>query len=100
MTHSFTSFLLVYLTQPARQAAGSRAVDTQLVPHNLRRGDVLLTSGNTRAARLVRGVTGSPWAHVCLYVGPLAEGEDPPCIVEADIAAGVRAIRWADLTGQ
>jgi len=111
MTLSFTSFLangsaqllnalVVYLTQPAGEAGASGAVDTQFVPHNLRRGDVLLTSGNTRAARLVRGVTGSPWAHVCLYVGPLAEGEDPPCIVEADLAAGVRAIRCSELVGQ
>ena len=111
MTLSFTSFLangsaqllnalVVYLTQPVRQANRSRGVDTQFVARNLRPGDVLLTSGNTRAARLVRGITGSPWAHVCLYVGPLAQGEDPPCIIEADLAAGVRAIRCSELVGQ
>jgi hypothetical protein len=111
MTLSFTSLLgnggaqllnalVLYLTRPALLAEGAGRVDTQLAPRSLRRGDVLLTSGNTRAARLIRRITGSPWAHVCMYVGPLAQGEDPPCIVEADIAAGVRAIRCSELDGQ
>jgi hypothetical protein len=34
-----------------------------------------------------------------MYVGPLEEGPDPRCIVEADIAAGVRSIRLSELTG-
>jgi hypothetical protein len=32
-----------------------------------------------------------------MYVGPLEDGLDPLCIVEADIADGVRAIRLSDL---
>jgi hypothetical protein len=32
-----------------------------------------------------------------MYVGPLEEGPDPLCIVEADIAAGVRSIRLSEL---
>ena len=34
-----------------------------------------------------------------MYVGPLEEGPDPPCIVEAHIAAGVRSIRLSELEG-
>jgi len=34
-----------------------------------------------------------------MYVGPLEEGPDPRCIVEADIAQGVRAIRLSELEG-
>lgn len=32
-----------------------------------------------------------------MYVGPLEEGPDPLCIVEADIAAGVGSIRLSEL---
>ena len=32
-----------------------------------------------------------------MYVGPLEEGSDPRCIVEADVAAGVRSIRLSEL---
>jgi hypothetical protein len=32
-----------------------------------------------------------------MYVGPLDDGPDPPCVVEADIAAGVRSIRLSEL---
>jgi hypothetical protein len=32
-----------------------------------------------------------------MYVGPLEEGPDPLCIVEADIVAGVRPIRLSEL---
>jgi uncharacterized protein YycO len=66
----------------------------------LRPGDVLLTEGNTRAAALVRRVTRSPWAHVSVYVGPLQAGDDPRCIVEADISAGVRAVPLSEFKGQ
>jgi uncharacterized protein YycO len=66
----------------------------------LRPGDVILTEGNTRAAALVRRVTRSPWAHVSVYVGPLEAGDDPRCIVEADILAGVRAVPLSEFKGQ
>src|SRR4029453_5035775 len=66
----------------------------------LQPGDVILTEGNNRAAALVRRVTRSPWAHVSLYVGPLEAGDNPRCIVEADISAGVRAVRLSDFKGQ
>lgn len=66
----------------------------------LRPGDVLLTEGNTRAAAMVRRLTRSPWAHVSIYVGPLEAGDDPRCIVEADIKAGVRAVPLSEFRGQ
>lgn len=91
--------VVFYLAQPVK-ARNASAVDPRSFSEVLREGDVLLTSGNTRAARLVTRVTGSPWAHVCMYVGALADEADAPCIVEADLAAGVRAIRLSDLAGQ
>ena len=32
-----------------------------------------------------------------MYVGPLEEGTDPHCIVEADLVAGVRSVRLSKL---
>jgi hypothetical protein len=96
LLNAFTAFL----ARPLKRGAGVDSAEARSLSRMLRPGDVLLTSGNTRAAALVRRVTGSPWAHVSLYVGPLEEGPDAPCIVEADIAAGVRAIRLSQLEGQ
>src|SRR5207244_11357527 len=60
-------------------------------------GDVLPSDGDTRLAAPVKRFTRSTWSHVSMYVGPLEEGPDPLCIVEADIAAGVRSIRLSEL---
>ena len=58
------------------------------------------TYGDAVAAALVRRVTRSPWAHVSIYVGPLEAGDDPRCIVEAEMAAGVRAVPLSQFKGQ
>jgi len=88
-----------YLAQPVTHFSPSTAADTPSLSAMLRHGDVLLTAGNTRMAALVRGVTRSPWTHVSMYVGPLEAGPDPRCIVEADIAAGVRAVPLSEFKG-
>lgn len=85
-----------YLAEP-RLRGWTTPVDPQSLATMLDPGDVLLSEGNTRAAVLVKGLTRSTWSHVSIYVGPLEEGFDPLCIVEADIAAGVRAIRLSEL---
>jgi hypothetical protein len=89
--------LTLYLSRPVRHGGASETADLQSLTAILLPGDVLLTDGNTRAAAFVRRVTRSTWAHVALYVGPLEEGVDPRCIVEADIVAGVRAVRLSEL---
>jgi uncharacterized protein YycO len=91
--------LTLDLAQPVKQFSPSTAADTQSLPALLRHGDVLLTEGNTRMAALVRGITRSRWTHVSMYVGPLEAGPDPRCIVEADIAAGVRAVPLSEFKG-
>lgn len=91
--------LALYLAQPVKRHWSSATPDPQYLAAVLVRGDVLLTDGDTRIAALVRRVTRSPWAHVAMYVGPLETGADPRCIVEADIAAGVRAVRLSELKG-
>lgn len=89
--------LLLYLSKPVRRKGTSAAADLQSLAAVLLPGDVLLTDGHTRAAAIVRRATKSTWAHVALYVGPLEEGPDPRCIVEADFAEGVRAVRLSEL---
>jgi Permuted papain-like amidase enzyme, YaeF/YiiX, C92 family len=89
----------LYLARPLKHYGPATIADPQSLAATLRPGDVLLTQGNTRMAALVRRITGSPWSHVSMYVGPLEGGPDPRCIVEADIAAGVRAIPLSELDG-
>ena len=87
-----------FLAEPISRPAATG--DVLALSALLRPGDVLLTEGNTRAAVLVRRVTRSPWAHVSIYVGPLEAGDDPRCIVEANISAGVRAVPLSEFKGQ
>jgi hypothetical protein len=92
--------LAIYLARPVKRWSPATAADMQSLSAMLRHGDVLLTEGNTRMAALVRRITGSTWSHVAMYVGPLEEGPDPRCIVEADIAGGVRAVPLSEFKGQ
>jgi uncharacterized protein YycO len=87
-----------FLAEPISRPAATG--DVLALSPLLRPGDVLLTEGNTRAAALVRRVTRSPWAHVAIYVGPLEAADDPRCIVEANISAGVRAVPLSEFKGQ
>ena len=89
--------LTLYLAQPVKHSIVNRSADPQCLADVLKRGDVLLTNGNSRFAALITRVTRSPWSHVSMYVGPLDDGPDPLCVVEADIAAGVRSIRLSEL---
>lgn len=91
--------LAVFFTQPVKRYSPATTTDPESLSAVLRNGDVLLTEGNTRAAALIKRITRSRWSHVSMYVGPLEEGPDPRCIVEADIAQGVRSIRLSELEG-
>jgi len=92
--------LAFYLAQPVKHYRPSTAADMQALSAMLRHGDVLLTEGNSRMATVVRRLTRSSWSHVSMYVGPLEDGPDPCCIVEADVAAGVRAVPLSAFQGQ
>ena len=54
--------LALYLAQPVRQPNGSPTGDPTSLSSILLPGDVLLSDGNTRAAAIVRRITGSPSA--------------------------------------
>ena len=91
--------LAVFLTQPVKRYSPATVTNPQSLSAVLRKGDVLLSEGNTRAAALIKRITRSTWSHVAMYVGPLEDAADPLCIVEADIAQGVRSIRLSELEG-
>lgn len=88
-----------YLAQPVARPSAPTGDDAPSLSALFRRGDVLLTQGVSRMAKLVMHVTGSPWSHVSMYVGALEQGPDPRCVVEADIAAGVRAVPLSEFKG-
>jgi hypothetical protein len=95
----FIDALKRYLALPIRRGTSSTAADAQSLATTLRRGDVLLTEGITLLAALVKRLTGTKWSHVSMYVGPLEDGTDPRCVVEADIVAGVRAVPLSEFKG-
>ncbi|PXX99960.1 YiiX/YebB-like N1pC/P60 family cysteine hydrolase [Halomonas sp. LBP4] len=65
------------------------------IPDCLEPGDVLLIEGSSRLSTVIKYLTQSTWSHAALYVGEAAcrdlfgatRGE---CLVEADLAEGVR----------
>jgi Permuted papain-like amidase enzyme, YaeF/YiiX, C92 family len=89
--------LVLYLAKPIKQHSPGTTADARSFATILDPGDVLLSAGNTRVAALVKRMTRSTWSHVSMYVGPLEDGSDPRCVVEADVAAGVRSIRLSEL---
>jgi hypothetical protein len=95
-----TQLLSSYLAQPTTRSRPSSTQDLLSLRQWLVPGDVLLTDGVTRGAALVRRITRSNWSHVSMYVGPLNQGPDAHCIVEADIAAGVRSVPLSEFAGQ
>ena len=95
----FVDALKRYLALPVKRPAPATNADAQSLSTVLRRGDVLLTEGITLLAALVKRLTGTKWSHVSMYVGPLEDGPDPCCVVEADIVAGVRAVPLSEFRG-
>ena len=91
------SALALYLARPVDHFATLASHDQEALAAVLHRGDVLLCAGNTRCAEIVKRLTRSNWSHVSMYVGPMEHASDPLCVVEADIAEGVRAIRLSEL---
>jgi hypothetical protein len=86
-----------YLAQPVSRPAASG--DVLALSPRLRLGDA------PHRRQHLRSGAGAPFdpiavAHVSIYVGPLEPGDDPRCIVEADISAGVRAVPLSEFNEQ
>jgi hypothetical protein len=91
------SALALYLTRPLDEFSTLTNEERSALAAVLRRGDVLLSAGNTRCAELVKRLTQSTWSHVSMYVGPMEDEPDPLCVVEADLVHGVRRIRLSQI---
>lgn len=97
MRRQALTWLSAFLARPVQRYTPVSAPDLEALSNVLQTGDVILSGGNSRFAALIKHFTRSTWSHVSMYVGPLHDGPDAPCIVEADIAAGVRAVHLSEL---
>jgi hypothetical protein len=88
--------LSLYLSQPLAFHEPVVPMDPARYAACLRPADVLLVEGNTRLSVAIKYLTQSTWSHAALYVGPSAGLHDaagrPLVFIEADVAAGVRAL--------
>lgn len=66
----------------------------------LKPGDILLVEGNLRISTAIKYLTQSTWSHAAFYAGPLDGTDDPPCLIEADVIDGVRAVNLSKYAGQ
>jgi len=69
----------------------------------LQTGDVLLVEGSSRLSTVIQYLTQSSWSHAALFVGQERAsrfgGREGDCFVEADLAAGVRLVSFAEFAG-
>ena len=91
--------LVAWLNTPLAHLRPPAPVDPVRLVACLRPGDVILVAGCTRFSRLVQHLTGCHWSHVAIYTGPVSDADPLLCVVEADVAQGVRAISLAMLGG-
>ena len=80
-----------YLSRPIKGFEPPAAYSVDQLAGLLQPGDVLLVEGNLRISSVIKYITQSTWSHVALYIGPQpgVRGDDPPVLVEAELANGV-----------
>lgn len=95
------SLLARYLNRPLARYTPPALAPIAELERLLLAGDVILVEGDRRISTAIKFLTQSTWSHAALFVGALPDGQGPPgpCIVEADLAEGVRAAPLASLTG-
>jgi hypothetical protein len=96
MTSWLGQRLSSYLSQRLKSHEPTVAMDLARYAACLRAADVLLVEGDTRLSVAIKYLTQSTWSHAALYVGPEAglhnDAGEPLVFIEADVAAGVRAL--------
>jgi hypothetical protein len=95
MTNWLGQRLSSYLSQRLQSHEPTVAMDLARYAACLRAADVLLVEGDTRLSVAIKYLTQSTWSHAALYVGSEAglhdDAGEPLVLIEADVAAGVRA---------
>src|SRR2546425_8046333 len=86
-----TAWCADYLSRPLKGFEPPAAYSLDQLAALLQPGDVLLVEGNLRISSVIKYITQSTWSHVAIYVGPQpgARSDDPPVLVEAELAQGV-----------
>jgi hypothetical protein len=86
-----TTWCADYLSRPLKGFEPPAAYSLDQLAALLQPGDVLLVEGNLRISSVIKYITQSTWSHVAIYVGaqPGARSDDPPVLVEAELAQGV-----------
>ena len=95
-------FLLArYLQKPSPERATSAPANIEQFRKTIKPGDVLLVDGNERISVAIKYLTQSTWSHAAVYIGDcLNTGiSDPPCLIEADLSAGVVAVPLSKYAG-
>lgn len=90
-----------YLQKPSSGRTSSPPANLGKFRKTLKPGDVLLVDGNERISIAIKYLTQSTWSHAAVYVGNQAEldSPDPPCLIEADLTAGVTAVPLSKYKG-
>lgn len=95
-----------YLAAPHHVHEASAPVDPNRLRACLQPADVLLVEGHSRFSVGIKYLTQSTWSHAALYVGDAAlsslqttHAADAPCVVEADVVEGVRAVGLQEFAG-
>ena len=79
MSFSFSEWLIEKLGQWLLKQDPPRReylCDFNKICHKIHRADVLLIDGRTRASKIIKRVTQSPWSHAVLYIGCLNDIKD------------------------
>ena len=95
-----------YLATPHHVHEASAPVDLARLRACLQPADVLLVEGHSRFSVGIKYLTQSTWSHAALYVGDTVlsglqtpHAADAPCVVEADVVEGVRAVGLQEFAG-
>jgi hypothetical protein len=72
----FVTTLTKWLTKES-EIVGPPLCDFERIRVELRPCDVLLIEGRSRVSNVIKTITQSPWTHTALYIGRIAELEDP-----------------------
>ncbi len=92
-----------YLTKPRKGGVHVASIRPEMLASALRKGDVLLVEGTSRASVAIKYLSQSTWSHATLFIGdalrPQLAGEEAKVLLEADVSEGVRAVPLSVYSG-
>jgi hypothetical protein len=96
MFSTIGKYLARFLSRPRGRGVQFATSGREQLAATLKKGDVLLTEGNSRISTVIKYLTQSSWSHAALFVGdasdPAKPGEEAKVLLEVDINEGVHVI--------